>query len=432
MSDTIFALASAKGRAGISVIRLSGPDAFPNAQKLAGSEIPDRQPVLKSLRDSRGMLLDQALILGFKKPASFTGEDVIELQCHGSVAVVRSVLEALSEYPLCRLADPGEFTKRALLNGRLDLSQVEGLGDLIAAETPAQQNRALQDMEGVVSEKIKTWRAGLIRAAALIEATIDFADEDIPQDISPEVINLLNQIQQDFQKQIKGSFAAERIREGFEVAIVGAPNVGKSTLLNTLADRQVAITSEIAGTTRDVIEVRMEIAGLPVTLLDTAGLRETDDHIETIGVNLAMTRAQAADLRLFLKTPEDDMPIALTKEPDDLEVWSKSDIYGEKGTLNVSAVTGAGIDQLIAKLADILEHKSAGAEVISRERHRVALIKAQGHINEGKQILSKGYETSELAAEEMRQAIYALDSIIGRVDVEHVLDEIFSSFCLGK
>lgn len=432
MSKTIFALASAKGRAGVSVIRISGAAAFDVVSEISASKIPARNPVLRKLRNAKGEIIDEALVLGFRGPASFTGEDVVELQCHGSIAVVASILSTLSGFQNCRLADAGEFTKRALMNGRLDLAQVEGLGDLIEAETEAQQKQALLVMQGALSNKVEDWRRDLIRAVALIEATIDFADEDIPQDVTPEVTALLNRVLGDLQRQIDGSFAAERIREGFEVAIVGPPNAGKSTLLNTLAGRDAAITSEIAGTTRDVIEVRMDIGGLPVTLLDTAGLRKTDDTIESMGVGRAIERAKRADIRVFLNDTDDTQVFGLQPSKGDILVWSKSDLNKPRDGLNISSLTGKGIDDLVSAISSILEQKSSLAMVASRERHRVALSRSIQHINKGKLIISDSYDLSELAAEELHLGINALNSLIGRVDVEHILDEIFSSFCLGK
>jgi tRNA modification GTPase len=432
MSDTIFALATARGRAGVSVIRISGPDAFDAACQISGLAVPARKPVVRTLRNLDGQIIDEALVLGFISPASFTGEDVIELQCHGSVAVVSSILALLSEIENCRLADAGEFTRRALMNGKLDLAQVEGLSDLIDAETEAQQKQALLVMQGALSDKVEDWRRDLIRAVALIEATIDFADEEIPQDVSPEVSELLNGVLDDLQGQVDGSFAAERIREGFEVAIVGPPNAGKSTLLNTLAGRDAAITSEVAGTTRDVIEVRMDIGGLPVTLLDTAGLRETNDSVESIGISRAIERAKQADIRVFLNDTESKTTFGLNPLPDDIQLWSKSDVNNLRGGLNVSAKTGQGIDGFIAELSSVLEQKSANAMVASRERHRVALRSAIYNISEGNSLITNGYENSEIAAEEIHHGINALNSLIGRVDVEQILDEIFSSFCVGK
>ncbi len=432
MSDTIFALASAKGRAGVSVIRISGPNAFAAVNKMSGSNVPPRRPVVRTIINNQSESLDEALVLGFLAPNSFTGEDVVELQCHGSTAVVSSILAALSKIKDCRLAEPGEFSRRALMNGRLDLAQVEGLNDLINAETEAQQKQALMFMQGALSEKVESWRRDLIRAVALVEATIDFADEDIPQDVTPEVTELVNGVLEDLQKQVDGSFAAERIREGFEVAIVGPPNAGKSTLLNTLSGRDAAITSEIAGTTRDVIEVRMDIGGLPVTLLDTAGLRETNDAIEGIGVGRAVERARRADIRIFLNDVDDVPAFGVYPNEEDLQVWTKLDKHGMRKGLNISSQTGEGIEGLVSAISVILERKSLGAMVASRERHRVALSNAITHLNEGKLILSNGYDVSELAAEEMHRGINALNSLIGCVGVEHILDEIFSSFCLGK
>lgn len=432
MPDTIFALATAKGRAGVSVIRISGPDAFCAAKIISGLEVPLRKPVLRTLKDSLDEDLDEALVLGFKAPKSFTGEDVIELQCHGSIAVVSSILKTLSLMKGCRLADAGEFTRRALMNGRLDLAQVEGLGDLIDAETEAQQKQALLFMQGALSEKVEDWRRDLIRAVALIEATIDFADEDIPQDVAPEVTGLLNGVLKDLKRQVDGSFAAERIREGFEVAIVGPPNAGKSTLLNTLAGREAAITSEIAGTTRDVIEVRMDLGGLPVTLLDTAGLRETDDAIESIGVSRAVERAKGADIRVFLNDTNASPSFGILPREEDLQVWTKSDTHGLRKGLNISSLTGSGIDDLVSEISIILERKSSIAMVASRERHRVALNSAIIRLQEGNLLITKGYDLSELAAEEIHLGINSLNSLIGRVGVEDILDEIFSSFCLGK
>ena len=432
MSDTIFALATARGRAGVSVIRISGPEAFCAAKIISGLDVPLRKPVLRTLKNTLDEDLDEALVLGFKAPKSFTGEDVIELQCHGSIAVVSSILKTLSLISGCRLADTGEFTKRAFLNGRIDLAQVEGLGDLIDAETETQQKQALSFMQGALSEKVEDWRRDLIRAVALIEATIDFADEDIPQDVTPEVTGLLNGVLKDLKRQVAGSFAAERIREGFEVAIVGPPNVGKSTLLNTLAGREAAITSEIAGTTRDVIEVRMDLGGLPVTLLDTAGLRKTDDAIESIGVSRAVERAKGADIRVFLNDINASPNFGILPNEKDLQVWTKSDTHGLRKGHNISSLTGDGIEDLVSEISIILERKSSTAMVASRERHRVALNCAIIHLQEGNSLITVGYDLSELASEEIHLGINSLNSLIGRVGVEDILDEIFSSFCLGK
>ncbi|MCK4712193.1 MAG: tRNA uridine-5-carboxymethylaminomethyl(34) synthesis GTPase MnmE, partial [Marinosulfonomonas sp.] len=268
--DTIYALATALGKSGVAVIRLSGPLAFSAAKTLAGSLPEPRVAGLRSLCDADGVLLDQALVLTFAQGHSFTGEDVAELHLHGGPATIKAVLQTLGDIDGLRLADPGEFTRRALENGCLDLAQIEGLSDLLEAETEAQRKQALRVFSGALGDKAEGWRTDLIRAAALLEATIDFADEDVPVDVTPEVSMLLDSVMTALAKEAAGVQITERIRDGFEVAIVGAPNVGKSSLLNRLAGRDAAITSEIAGTTRDVIEVRMDLNGLPVTILDTA------------------------------------------------------------------------------------------------------------------------------------------------------------------
>lgn len=432
MSDLIFALASAKGRAGVSVIRLSGTNAIKAVEIMAGSDLPATGRSLRKLRDPNGDYIDQALIITFAKGASFTGEEVVEIQCHGSIAVVAALLRLLAELPNCRLAEPGEFTKRALVNGELDLAQVEGLADLIEAETEAQRRLAARAMDGALSVKVAKWRADLIRAVSLIEATIDFADEDIPMDVTPEVLELVNKTQADLRAEIAGTFAAERIREGFEVAIVGPPNVGKSTLLNALAGRDAAITSEIAGTTRDVIEVRMDIGGLAVTLLDTAGLRETDDTVEKIGVERARNRAASADLRVFLTTNGIVSDAKLQPSDSDIVVFGKSDLGTTGDTLAVSGTTGAGLDALVSRISAILEQRSQGAQTATRERHRIAMVQAQSFLDAGKELMEQGSEVSELASAEFHQGISMLSSLIGAVGVEDLLDEIFSSFCLGK
>jgi len=346
--------------------------------------------------------------------------------------VVSALLRLLAELPNCRLAEPGEFTKRALENGELDLAQVEGLADLIEAETEAQRRLAARAMDGALSAKVAHWRADLIRAVSLIEATIDFADEDIPTDVTPEVLELVNKTQADLNDEIAGTFAAERIREGFEVAIVGPPNAGKSTLLNALAGRDAAITSEIAGTTRDVIEVRMDIGGLAVTLLDTAGLRETDDTVEQIGVERARARAVDADLRVFLTTDGTVDDTKLQPSDGDIVAIGKSDLGAQGDALMVSGKSGAGLDVLISQISTTLEHRSQGAQTATRERHRIAMVQAQSYLDAGKDLMEQGSELSELASAEFHQGISMLSSLIGAVGVEDLLDEIFSSFCLGK
>lgn len=424
--DTIFAQATARGKAGIAVVRISGPQAHDAVKSLCGDVPVARQASLRVLRDAQGQILDEALVLVFDAGHSFTGEPVGELQLHGSVATVRAVMRALGELPGLRPAEAGEFTRRALENDRLDLARVEGLADLVEAETEAQRKQALRVFSGALGNRVAVWRRDLIRAAALIEATIDFVDEDVPVDVFPEVRDLVSRVLADLEKEISGVQAAERIRDGFEVALVGAPNTGKSTLLNYLAGRDAAITSEIAGTTRDVIEVRMDLNGIPVTLLDTAGLRETVDTVEAMGVARTLERAARADLRIFLVEHEDsDLPMAL--QDGDLVTTSKSDNRGSGG---ISGLTGEGVDNLIDQVTEQLEARASGIGVAIKDRHRLAMLECVEFLNRG--LTCAREETADLAAEEFRRGISALDSLVGQVDVEHLLDEIFSSFCIGK
>lgn len=427
--STIFAQASAAGKAGVSVVRISGPQAFAAARALCGSLPAPRMAALRTVMSNGGEKLDEALVLCFADKASFTGEETVELQLHGSIAVVNAVLAELGDQDGLRLAEPGEFTRRALASGRLDLAQVEGLADLIESETEAQRQQALRLFSGGLGDAAATWRERLIRASALLTVTIDFADEDVPVDVSPEVIALIEEVQTGMQRQLDGFGAAERIRTGYEVAIVGPPNVGKSTLLNALAGRDAAITSEIAGTTRDVIEVRMELGGLPVTLLDTAGLRKTDDVIEKIGVERAVERAKAADLRVFLVEKGENPEFAPLA--DDIIVRAKADLLSDD-TGAVSGKTGQGLLELTQKIADVLGTKSAKAGLATRERHKAAMQRCITSLSVARDLVVSDFESTDIAAEELRIAYDTLNSLIGRVDVEHVLDEVFSSFCLGK
>lgn len=422
--DTIYALASAPGRAGVAVIRISGEHALAAAEALAGP-LPCPGRSLRKLRFA-GDVLDESLVLTFEAGASFTGELVAELHCHGSTAVVSAVLNALGRMDDLRAAQAGEFTQRAFENGRLDLAQVEGLADLIDAETEAQRQQAMRALDGALGRRTEVWREKLVRAAALIEATIDFADEEVPEDVGPEVSQLLRDVSAELDDEIRKSIGSERIRDGFEVAILGAPNVGKSTLLNALAGRDAAITSEIAGTTRDVIEVRMDLGGLPVTVLDTAGLREASDTIERIGIERALARADRADLRVHLVLPG-DVPVAEVRN-NDLVVASKADLGGG----DVSALTGQGVDKLVENIAARLGPMVSGSSIATRERHRQGMQRALGALTEVMQRIDELDTHPELLAAEVRKALRSVDELVGKVDVEDLLDEIFSSFCIGK
>jgi len=428
--ETIYALATAPGKAGVAVIRISGPEADRIATALAGDLPGVGAARLRNFRDRRGVSLDSGLVLRFAAPNSFTGEDVVELQTHGSPASIRAVLTAIEATGLARLADPGEFTRRALENDRMDLAQVEGLADLIDAETEAQRAQALRVLSGALGDLVESWRSDLLRATALLEVTIDFADEDVPVDVGPEVRELLLGVISALQTEIAGVAVAERIRDGFEVAILGAPNAGKSTLLNTLAGREAAITSDIAGTTRDVIEVRMDLRGLPVTFLDTAGLREGRDAIERIGIDRAMARADAADIRVFLKTTPDEVPLVALRNGD-VALQGKGDLFPDVPA-GISGSTGKGVQELIDTLASTLETRTARQATATHIRHQHAMEAARASLDMAVSEIEAGSDRTELAAEHLRHAIRRLDALVGRLDVETVLGEIFSRFCLGK
>jgi tRNA modification GTPase len=426
--DTIYALATARGKAGVAIVRISGPAAHSAVKALAGDVPAPRRAALRTLR-SGGDVLDQALVLTFSEGSGFTGERAAELHLHGSTAVTRAVLNALSGLPGLRPADPGEFTRRALENDRLDLAQVEGLADLIDAETEIQRKQALRVLSGAIGQRADVWRAKLIRAAALLEATIDFADEDVPVDVAPEVLQILDTLLADFRAETAGARISERVRDGFEVAIVGPPNSGKSTLINALAGREAALTSDIPGTTRDIIEVRMELHGLAVTMLDTAGLRQTEDVIEQLGIGRARSRAQNADLRVFL-IDGSGVPDGILPEAGDIVIKGKGDL-GTEGPA-VSGLTGDGVQDLVDRVSAELSGRVVGSGILTRERHRLALVRAILALEAAQLEVNRGAARTEIAAEEIRSAIRALDSLVGRIGVDALLGEIFASFCIGK
>ncbi len=423
--DTIFALASARGKAGVAVVRVSGPLAGDAVRALAGDLPPPREARLRRLRDGFEVV-DEGLVLWFPGPGSFTGEDMAEFQVHGSAAVTGRLLRLLGSMGL-RTAEPGEFTRRAMENGRLDLAQVEGLADLIDAETEAQRVQAMRALTGALGLRVAGWRGALLRVEALVAASIDFADEDLPDDVLAEAAGVLDRLIADLRVEVEGVAMAERLRDGFEVAILGVPNAGKSTLLNAIAGREAALTSAVPGTTRDVIEVRMDLGGLPVTLLDTAGLRETGDEVEAMGVARALARAEAADLRVFL-TDAGRMPEGIAPREGDLVVPGKADLGGE----GVSGLTGAGVAELLDRVQRVLAQRAAGAGVMTRERHRRAMERAIGALARARSALHQAPIQPEILGEHLRQATRALESLIGKVDVEDVLGEVFARFCIGK
>ena len=425
--DTIVALASARGRAGVAVIRVSGPAAWDVCMALASDVPSPRVASLRRLKDRAGETLDEALVLCFAEGHSFTGEKVVEFQVHGSVAVVGSLLREILAIDGVRPAEAGEFTRRAFEAGRIDLTEVEGLGDLLEAETEAQRRHAQRIMEGSLSRLVADWRDDLLQALAMSEAAIDFADEDLPAETWTLMRDPLGRVCVALAKEVAGRRAAERVRDGFEVALVGPVNAGKSTLLNALAGREAAITSERAGTTRDVIEVRMEIGGLAVTLIDTAGLRETDDEIEQLGIERGRDRARNADLRVVLKArPEDEVDGVVD---GDIILLGRCDLWSLPG---ISGKTGEGIEALICEIEDRLSSRAAESSAFSRERHFSRLQSAFVHLERARAEVEGAVPQLEIVSEEIRHAVFLLDELVGRIGVEEVLGRVFASFCIGK
>lgn len=433
MTDTIFAVATGFGRAALSVIRISGPQASSILCAMAGNVPEPRRLSLRHLRNPQsGEALDQALIAWMPGPNSFSGEDQAELHLHGSVAVRAAVLRALSEMADCRAAEPGEFTRRAFLNGRMGLSSVEGLADLIDAETEAQRRQALRQLEGVLGGLAEAWRERLIAALALLEAALDFSDEgDVPTNLEEEAHATLRELEREIAQNLADGHRGERLREGFVVVLAGPPNSGKSTLLNALAKRDVAIVSATPGTTRDAIEVRCDLGGLPVTFVDTAGLRASNDPIEQAGMARTRARLDTADLTLWLVAP--DAQGEVFPKTSALTVATKADLAhaSPDAELAVSALTGAGLDVLLDRIErEAQAALGQGDAVITRERHRAALTRARDAIERACRALDGGH--MELAAEDARLALRAVGEITGRVDVEQVLDRLFATFCIGK
>jgi tRNA modification GTPase len=441
--DTICAVSSGAGRAGVAVIRLSGPDAGAALSALAGEPLPaPRRASLRALRDpGDGAEIDRGLVLWLPGPASFSGEDMAELHVHGGRAVVAATLAALGRVPGLRPAEPGEFTRRAFDNGRLDLTQVEGLADLIAAETEAQRRQALRQLDGHLGALYEDWRARLLRILAHAEAEIDFPDEDEAAGALAAQAPAIDALAADIRAHLDDRRRGERLRDGLMIAIVGAPNTGKSTLLNQLARRDVAIVSTTAGTTRDVIEAHLDLGGFPVIVADTAGLRPAGDEVEAEGVRRAQARAESADLRLavFDATgwPDRDPETAAFVDGDAVVVVNKADLaavpadasVGGRPALAVSARTGAGLDRLLAVLEGEVRARleAAGPPGLTRARHRHALEETVAALDR-----ARAARLPELGAEDLRLAGRALGRITGRVDVEDLLDVIFEDFCLGK
>jgi tRNA modification GTPase len=442
-ADTIFALASAPGRAGVAVMRLSGPEAGTALARLAGALPPPRRAARRRFADPRtGEVIDDGLALFFPAPHSFTGEDVAELHIHGSRAVIAALLDALAALPGLRLAEPGEFTRRAFEHGKLDLTAAEGLADLVAAETAAQRRQALRQLEGALGRLYEDWRERLLRALAHLEAAIDFPEEGLPEDLSGTVRESAAALRAEIARHLADGHRGERLRDGVAVAIIGPPNAGKSSLMNALARRDVAITSAVAGTTRDVIEVALDLGGYAMVLADTAGLRDAADSIEEEGVRRARARAAAADLRLLVLDATEPVPAlpAGLVDRDTVVILNKVDLgvgdVGERAdrladgpALRLSVLTGMGMSALLARLEKEVAARFApgDAPLLTRARHREALEACISALDRFTQ-----QPALELAAEDLRLATQALGRITGRVDIEDMLDVIFREFCIGK
>jgi tRNA modification GTPase len=429
---TIVALSSGHGRAGVAVIRISGSQTRFVIETIAGIVPPPRFASLHRLRDHDGETIDAGLVLFFPSPRSFTGEDVAELQVHGSRAVLARLLACLTQFRDVRLAQPGEFTRRAFEAGKLDLAAVEGLADLIDSETEWQRRQALRQMEGALGEMAGRWRGGLLKAMTLLAAEIDFSDEgDVSGPLVADAIAMAAGIRTELRAAL-GSFArGERVREGFVVVLAGAPNAGKSSLLNALARRDIAIVSPVAGTTRDAIEVRLDLHGVPVVMIDTAGLRESLDDVEREGVRRALALVERADLVLSLRAIDSEAD-HVRHDPNVMLIATKADLNGvaRLGELAVSAVTGAGLDNLldgiVARLSALAQPEPA---LLTRERHRAAVTEAVLALD---RVIDARHGQVELLAEDVRLAVVALERLIGRIGVEDVLDQLFAGFCIGK
>lgn len=431
--DTIFALSSGSLPSGIAVIRVSGAQARAVCRSMLDIEAPDRSALLRPIKDPLdGSVIDHGVVLFFGSPNSFTGEDILELHLHGGKAVVAKCLDVLGGFPECRLAEAGEFSRRAFENGKLDLTAVEGLSDLIVAETEQQRKQAVALTGGMLRKRLDSWRDDLIRIRAFLEAEFDFADEeDVPGSVADRLIEEAVELSREIRSFLVKERGGEIIRDGFQVAIAGPPNAGKSSLLNALANREVAIVSEEAGTTRDVIEVKIDLGGVPVIFMDTAGIRTSNNKIEQEGMRRARERAAASQLVVWL-SEDRTLPPPDWCFSDIVEVQSKIDLNRPRnGEIGISVFEEGGLDDLLRYLSMVLEREGTMGEasVVSRSRYREKLDNCVSHLDGFVEVF---VVDRVLAAEELRLASDDLGRLTGRIDVEDLLGEIFSRFCIGK
>lgn len=432
---TIFALATAPGKAGVAIIRISGPKAHNCLVPLTKKTIPKvRQATLRELyHPITNQLIDQAIILTYSSPNSFTGEDIVELNIHGSRAVINILLEVLASFDDFRLAEPGEFSKRAFLNGKMDLTAAEGLADLIEAETLVQQQQAVRQATGELAKLYDQWKKKIIRALAFLEAYIDFPEEDIPDSVTEEICDIVKSMKNTLIHHLNDKSRGEIIRRGIYVTILGSPNVGKSSLLNYLAKRDVAIVSNIEGTTRDIIEVNLDLGGYPVTISDTAGIRETNDLIEQEGVNRAFKNAKIADIKIIMLTAENHKNSEILSLVDDNTIVLINKIDQQpleiKNAISISIHKNIGLDLFLKKLTNLVNDKFSPTSdpLITRQRHRYYLNLCLENL------FQFNIENElELSCEDLRLAARALGEVVGNIDVETILDEVFINFCIGK
>ena len=435
--DTICALATGPAPSAVAMIRVSGHAVHDILERNFGGLTIPRQTSLRTFKDGSGSTVDECLVTYMPAPNSYTGEDVLEISVHGGKAIVAHALDALTEHHLCRLAEPGEFTRRAFEAGKLDLVEAEGVADAIEAETRTQKDQALRQLSGGLSAIYADWRARLLKVLALLEAAIDFPDEeDAPNQVDEPVLETLESLITDLSNALSSDQVGERIREGFRIAIVGPPNAGKSSLFNYFAGRDAAIVTDIAGTTRDAIEARRIISGAVVWFIDTAGIRHTEDIVEAEGVRRAQTVSREADLRLHVIDGTSPAFPEGPLEAHDFLLFNKVDAAGDgapENAIEISVQTGQGLKDLDARIAEWIGDKITSSEqvLVTRARHRAALSLGQSHLEAALQHLKVG-SGSELVAEDVGQAAKALSNLLGEVDVEDVLGAVFSEFCIGK